>query len=71
MPSFLSFNAALFVSWPEHTIYISLSVEHLSAAVEAGLSHGEKEPHGVCLWHMPDKKTINPYACAAYYSKLY
>lgn len=35
------------------------------------LPDGSKVPHGLCLWHMPDKTTMNLYACdAACYSKL-
>lgn len=35
------------------------------------LPDGSKVPHGLCLWHMPDRSTMNLYACdAACYSKL-
>ena len=35
------------------------------------LPDGSKVPHGLMLWHMPDKTTMNLYACdAACYSKL-
>lgn len=35
------------------------------------LPDGSKVPHGLKLWHMPDRTTMNLYACdAACYSKL-